>query len=314
MRILTSLSILAAAALAAPAATIDWNEIQYWAGEGTNRAALVVQFNTPDQANPGAIVWGYRWNDGATPTGEDIVRAVAASSPDLAVLTQFTGDMGNTLCAFGYAEKIDGLLSKIEYDLTSAMSHAYPNEGSNISFGYLEPNTTMGQTSAPGQDAGNMVYDAIAAAEDTHVIDHPLNAEAFGYACYDYDWWLLHRDAADTQLYWNAGWYTGYWSYWTGGADMESLSYSGLGMTSVELEDGMVTAWKFNSFATRAAEPWLEPNYKHFMASSAVASIEADATCGKEYYRLDGTRVSGTLPAGIYLEKQGTTVRKILIK
>lgn len=56
--------------LSANAFVIDWNKIVHWAGSGNNKAALVVQFadNGPEEA----YVWGYRWNDGQTPSGEDM--------------------------------------------------------------------------------------------------------------------------------------------------------------------------------------------------------------------------------------------------
>jgi len=48
-------------------------DIQFWAGTGTNRAALVVQW--PDEASPASVVWGYRWN--GTATAQDMMFALA---------------------------------------------------------------------------------------------------------------------------------------------------------------------------------------------------------------------------------------------
>lgn len=316
------LSFLAAgilAAVPAGAETIDWDKIEHWTGNGPNKAALVVQFQTDDnQDNPGAIVWGFRWADGEKPSGEDMVRAVAAASPDIVLLTQYTGDMGNTVCGLGYAPDIANLIANLNYDFDGACSMAYPAEGFNISFGFFEPNTSMGQTSAPGGDTSDLVYEAITAAEETHIIEHPLNAEAFGYAAYDYDWWLLDRDATNKpdKSYWNAGWYKGYWSYWTGYADFDTLSYSGLGMSSVELEDGMVTGWKYwpiNDGGSEDPTPWLAPNYAHF---SEMAGMEEQvAVTGRtiQYYRLDGTKVCGDLTPGLYIKRQGSSTSKIII-
>jgi hypothetical protein len=51
----------------------SFDTIQFWAGSGTNRAALVIQWN--DGGSPAALLWGYRWNGQAT--GMDMFRAVA---------------------------------------------------------------------------------------------------------------------------------------------------------------------------------------------------------------------------------------------
>ncbi len=317
------LSLLAAATLTAVQAgaeTIDWDKIEYWAGKGPNKAALVVQFQTDaSQANPGAIVWGFRWAEGEKPSGEDIVRAVAAASPDLVVLTQFTGSMGNTLCGIGYAPDIADLITNLSYDFDSASALGYPATDGNISFGFLEPNTSMGQTSAPGGETLDLIYEAIAAAESTHVIEHPLNAKAFGYAAYDYDWWLLDRNATEKpdKSYWNAGWYNGYWSYWTGYADFDTLGYSNLGMSSVELEDGMVTGWKYlsiNDSDFGESTPWLAPNYTHYSSTSGTEECIAVSVQPAQYYRLDGTPASGILTPGLYIVRQGASAKKILIK
>ncbi|WP_027387575.1 DUF5074 domain-containing protein [Chryseobacterium gregarium] len=55
--------------------TINFSDIQYWVGTGTNEAAFVVQWN--DSKNPDALVWGFRWN--GTATGEDMLKAIAAA-------------------------------------------------------------------------------------------------------------------------------------------------------------------------------------------------------------------------------------------
>lgn len=262
-KLLTILAAATLAGLSAMAYTIDWAKIRYWSGEGDNRAALVVQLDVPESDNPGAIVWGYRWKDGEKPTGEDMLRAVAAASPDLVALTQYTGDMGNTMCGIGYAADAAAMLDKIEYNLDEATEHAYPNTGANISFGFFEPNATMHQTSAPGNETLNLIYASLEDAAKTHIIEHPLNADAFGYACYDYDWWQM---SSAKNCYWNAGWYKGYWSYWVGNASLDDLSYSGLGMSSTDLADGDVHAWKYNNIdgSTGATSGWLAPNYDHF--------------------------------------------------
>jgi hypothetical protein len=69
---------LACSALSS-AAAVSFNDVQFWAGTGANRAALVIDFN--DAKAPESLVWGYRWNGAAT--GEDMFVAVVAADPRL---------------------------------------------------------------------------------------------------------------------------------------------------------------------------------------------------------------------------------------
>lgn len=57
-----------------PVGNLD--DIQHWTGSGTNRAALVLQWN--DAFSPSSLVWGYRWDGQAT--GLDMLRAIAGST------------------------------------------------------------------------------------------------------------------------------------------------------------------------------------------------------------------------------------------
>ncbi|MFM7374673.1 MAG: hypothetical protein ACKO39_05930 [Chthoniobacterales bacterium] len=62
------LALLAAAPCTAWSSLITVNSftnIQFWTGSGTNRAALVLDFGSPE--TPFSIAWGYHWN-GATNT------------------------------------------------------------------------------------------------------------------------------------------------------------------------------------------------------------------------------------------------------
>ena len=54
-------------------ATIDFNDILFWVGEGTNEAVMAV--NWADTA----LAWGYRWN--GTATVEDMMNHIAAADP-----------------------------------------------------------------------------------------------------------------------------------------------------------------------------------------------------------------------------------------
>lgn len=52
------------------------DDIQNWTGTGTNRSALVLQWN--DGNTPVSFVWGYRWNEVAS--GLDMLKAIAGTT------------------------------------------------------------------------------------------------------------------------------------------------------------------------------------------------------------------------------------------
>lgn len=329
----------------AHAIVLDWDKIRFWTGSGPNKAALVVQFadNGPEEA----YVWGFRWDDSqypdGAPTGEAMARAIAANSPDLLLFTQYTGSMGSTVCGFGYYDP-DGfpMSESINYDFEGASGDK------RISFNYFTPNESMNQTSAPADETPGMCGEAIAASAESHIIEHPLNVRNYGYPAYDYDWWKSSSDFATNGQRWNAGWYDGYWSYWTGGTDFDELGYSGLGMSSRRLSDGQVDAWKFTKLdgpvtyrlrgskqnieatdadgISGASEQWYELNYHHFEEVGLIDAISCGDDgptivydiCGNQLASAVNRRSLGFIIArlspGIYIIISGKTVNKILIK
>ena len=282
---LVMLSMVTSGTLAANAYFIlDWDKIEHWTGEGENRAALIVQFNV--ESDPYAHVWGFRWNsedyENGTPSGEDLFRAVAGSSDDLLLFTQYTGWMGSTVCGIGYFDpETDNVSEHLTFDFDQAKTDE------KISFDYFSPNVTMGQTKAPGNATPIYCSRAINESVSTHILEHPINAREYGYAAYDYDHWVAdsYLAANPAKMLWESGWYDGYWSYWVGGVDSDDLSYSGLGMTSRKLTDGQVDLWSYtlldrDSFAYgEAVEPGELPlDYKHVHGSQTGTQMIMDDT------------------------------------
>ena len=188
----------------------------------------------------------------------------------------------------------------------------------------------MGQTSAPGNFTPTFCRRAINEAVDTRIIEHPINAKAYGYPAYDYDWWQPKETLDLENERWNAGWYDGYWSYWVGGIDSEELSYSGLGYSSRKLRNNGVDGWKYTFLdgpvtgdidgSTGASEQWHELNYAHFNLSSSIQEISSDIS-GNEtvvaIYGTDGRRYTSLseLPSGIYIVRfSNNRTAKILKK
>lgn len=318
-------TLLVTASAAASAFVLEWDKITHWAGQGPNKAALVVQFM--DDYDEVAYVWGYRWEDGENATGEAMVRTIAADNNDLVAYIQFTGPMGCTLDGLGYSRDNE-IIDYLSYDYESAAADPF------ISFGFDTPSLIMGQTSAPTEEEVRTMYaDAIEAARETHVIEHPLNQHKYGYPAYDYDW--LQPTETRGDMRWNAGWYTGYWSYWLGKEDSDQFVYSGLGMSSVVLKDGDVNGWKFMPLdgpvtgddwdaVSGASTPWHDPDYQHFELSAIPSGITA-VNPGPGYedvYTVTGHRVLVNHPAktpydlapGVYIVKNSIKTHKIIIK
>jgi len=92
-------------------APLTFDTIPFWAGTGTNRAALVIQWN--DGKSPSSLVWGYRWN--GTATGIDMLRAVAGSneirSPAGALLSSTHGGDSRLSTAWTRYDFGDALLA-----------------------------------------------------------------------------------------------------------------------------------------------------------------------------------------------------------
>ena len=209
-------------------ASFTFDDIQYWVGNGSNKAALVIEWH--DGNRPDAMVWGYRWDGEAT--GHDMIVAIAQADPRLVLLTQYTGWMGYTIDGIGYGES----RLNISYDLEGAKS-----EPKNA-FKFEPPitNPLLGQTGFPENPAGDVAA-AIRQGVQTGVIYHPINAERYGYPSYDYDHW-----SCSNGIHWQAGWYYGYWSYFVRSSQTSNFSYSGLGATSRVLTDGCWDAWSWN--------------------------------------------------------------------
>ena len=92
-----------------PAVSLD--DIQFWAGSGTNRAALVVEWSTPESFGGSTVpapvadkilVWGYRFN--GTNTATQMITAILAADPRLYVVADET--YGTYIEGIGY--NLDG--------------------------------------------------------------------------------------------------------------------------------------------------------------------------------------------------------------
>jgi hypothetical protein len=78
--------------------SFSFDDIQYWVGEGSNQAALVVQWN--DGKNPDALVWGYKWE--GTAYGIDMIEAIAKIDPRFYILKYSGTAYGTAIGGLGF--------------------------------------------------------------------------------------------------------------------------------------------------------------------------------------------------------------------
>lgn len=226
---------------------IDFDKIRNWTGTGPNRAALVIQYNG-DTYGSDAYAWGYRWENGETPTGETMMKAICANSSRLSMLTQYTGSMGSTLCGVGYSLNQE-VLNHVFFNFEKAKDFEF------INFDYYNANSFMGQKEAPGDKAPELAQQAIdVAISGTNYIQHPFDYGTYGYPAYDYDCWDIDADIESRsgitpyEPKWLSAWYEGYWSYWCANNPSQDWMYSGSGFTGRTLVDGSVDGWSFTQF------------------------------------------------------------------
>lgn len=236
--------------------TLD--DIDFWVGDGENRAALVISWHDNATGLTDDLVWGYRWPAGTKATGFKMIEAVALKDPRFLLLTQNTNS--STIDSLGYT--IDGIgydnTNRNNIKLKYILGQKEPfikgaSTDSRISFKFEKPysmSTQKGHPSNPQHDADSV----IAKGQSTGVIYHPFDGGTYGYACYDYDYWQV--DAA-TNAHWVSGWYNGYWSYYVRGDNTSDFGYSSDGATRRELSNGDWDAWSYsdiNSWGTQPGE------------------------------------------------------------
>ena len=161
MKMIRRALALAGCALVASVHAITTNDIQLWTGSGTNHAALVIEWNSPEVFNNTTVpapvanktlAWGYQFNGMAT--GTEMLDAVLASDPRLYAVINNT--YGTYVEAIGYNLNGNGLIGITDESQTYNASAfikgrllnpnlnvdaAYPlNSGDLYWSGYFGPN------------------------------------------------------------------------------------------------------------------------------------------------------------------------------
>jgi len=105
----------------------DFDDIQFWVGDGANRAGLVIGFN--DGAAEDAFVWGYRWD--GTASGARMLSDIAEADTRLDLL-------------FGGTVEENFFVQNMEYTDGNDDNHFAP------SFGYFIAGGTASGTAIDG--------------------------------------------------------------------------------------------------------------------------------------------------------------------
>ena len=87
---------------------VSFNDVQFWTGSGTNRAALVIEWRGPEDFTGTSVpapiadkslVWGYRFND--LKTAEAMLDAIAAADPRFYVVKKYYS-FGHVIYGLGF--------------------------------------------------------------------------------------------------------------------------------------------------------------------------------------------------------------------
>jgi hypothetical protein len=91
------------------ASAVSFNDVQFWIGTGTNRAALVIEWSTPESTNfstvpapiaDKSLVWGYRFN--GTTTAAQMFDAITAADSRLYAIEVFYPGYGASVQGIGF--------------------------------------------------------------------------------------------------------------------------------------------------------------------------------------------------------------------
>ena len=238
--------------------TFSMKNIKFWVYDGIeeadslncNQAALVISWHDGSKTNPDHLVWGYHWPKGEERCGLDMVEAVAKTDKRLLLLVQYTGSMGYTINGIGY-EKRNSSQVQIAFDLEGAKKagNTYP------------------------ENAQKIADNAIVESQKTGLLIHPFGSDGTSRPAYDYDYWVKN---SNEDFHWLAGWYNGYWSYFTRDAQTADWEYSSWGASSRKLTNNTWDAWSYNADmstweGTQPGSPLVAATYAPRNASKVMA-------------------------------------------
>ena len=161
----------------------SFDDVHFWAGEGTNRAAVVVDWSA-DGAAP--LAWGWRWNGEAT--AADALRGIVREDPRLHSLTGGTAE-DLLLYALGYDRADAATAFRFDYNGGNVVAQA-SDADALVAGGWL--NGYWSQQSAPVADA----FDASSLAYSLTGLSATPLADRFWlvlqFSRPEWNWWETH--------------------------------------------------------------------------------------------------------------------------
>ena len=130
MKKLSVLLALASLFVSASVRAISLDDIQLWTGSGTNRAGLVIEWNSPEIFNATTVaapvanktmVWGYRFN--GSPSATQMFTAILASDPKLYAVASET--YGTFIESIGYNLSGNGNIGITDGTHTNYFTNGY---------------------------------------------------------------------------------------------------------------------------------------------------------------------------------------------
>lgn len=160
---------------------VSFDSISYWVGAGSQRAALVIDFN--DGQTPRSYVWGFRWN--GTATGEDMLRAVALEDSRLELDTTTFSGFGAALDAVRYRPLSAGGFRHNGVGSTANTRYWSYWSSSNGSTTWAFANFGMSARTLTNNDVdgwalSNPNYDAIPPTTPVNAVPEPATLAAIG--------------------------------------------------------------------------------------------------------------------------------------
>ncbi|WP_449245006.1 hypothetical protein [Desulfobacca acetoxidans] len=219
LSIILILWIVALAAGTAQAFT--FNDVNIWAGSGSNSAGLVIHWSAPEVYNNTSmpapiadisVAWGYKFD--GTANAETMMLALAAADPRLYLLAGGQPGLGMAILGIGYDLNNNGV------------------------FGLSDGSTTY----TAADFANGILADQPYGDADTLLPTDPGDLYWGGW--YGPNWELWHEQGGNggftsapdrgSDLYWTGSFFSGSHGEW---------DFSGLGITSLSLEDGSWVGW-----------------------------------------------------------------------
>ena len=213
--------------------TFSFDSIDFWVGDGENRAAIVLTWHDTDKTVPDNMVWGYRWSaDVDTISGLSLFESVMKADPRLVGLVQYTGSMGYTINGIGYCEP-RATSMQISFQLDSAKAH--------VSYTYPDNAATLARTAINQGKSSGVIYHHLVQMEQVIL----LMIMTIG--------WLRLRQLTTGSLVGIP--VIGVISFRD--SYTQDFSYSGYGASSRKVQNGTWDAWSWNSFmgTTSGTEP-----------------------------------------------------------